>query len=182
MPEEPSTLPFFLFGSLMDPDIAQVVLGRRLAPRELRAAVLPGYRRLVVAEETYPALAPCVGARVNGVLLRTVSETEVARMRFFESAEFAVQSCRVVLPLGGDAQARVFLASAVLEYSDREWDYARRLRREKQDYLHATREWMQAFGRREAAELEAQWELARRGQAPATDEQLETSTGEEELS
>lgn len=154
----------FFFGSLMDGDVAELVLGRRIDARALQPGILHGYERLVVAEESYPALAPRAGGKVAGVVIDRINHAELARMQFFESEEFAPVACDIELAAGGYVSAQTFLAREVLQYTDQRWDYGHWQRHEKNDYLLLVREWMSEYGRREAHQLEAAWSSARREQ------------------
>ncbi len=156
---------FFFFGSLMDRDVAELVLGRRVDPGALRVGLLHGYERRVVAEETYPALAPRAGGKVAGLVLDEVDSADLARMQFLESDEFVPAPCEIELASGDYISAHTFVAREVLKYTDQPWDFTRWQREDKQDYLRLVREWMSEYGRREAHELEAAWSEARRQQA-----------------
>ncbi len=73
----------FFFGSLMDRDIAELVLGHRIEPGLQQPGFLHGYERLLVAEESYPALAPRPGSKVTGLIVEQISAVDMARMQFF---------------------------------------------------------------------------------------------------
>jgi hypothetical protein len=148
----------------MDRDVAELVLGRRIDARALQPGILHGYERLVVAEESYPALAPRAGGKVAGLVIDRLSAVELARMQFFESDEFAPVARDIELASGEYVIAQTFLAREVLQYTDRRWDYAHWQRHEKNDYLVLVREWMSEYGKREAHQLEAAWNSARREQ------------------
>ena len=55
---------FFFFGSLMDPAVASIVLGREIRAEQYAPATLVNFRCVRVAEETYPALVPALGETV----------------------------------------------------------------------------------------------------------------------
>jgi len=148
----------------MDRDVAALVIDRNINTDLLQAGILHGYERLVVAGETYPALAPRPGGKVTGVLVDEISAADLARMQFFESSEFAPVACDIELAVGGYVSAQTFLARAELVYSDQPWDYAHWQRHDKRDYLVLVREWMSEYGRSEAHQLEAEWSGARRAQ------------------
>jgi hypothetical protein len=154
----------FFFGSLMDRDVAELVLGRRIDARALQPGILHGYERLVVAEESYPALAPRAGGKVAGLVIDRISVVELARMQFFESDEFAPVDRDIELAGGEYVIAQTFLACEVLQYTDHRWDFAHWQRHDKDDYLLLVREWMGEYGKRKAHQLEAAWSSARREQ------------------
>ncbi|MDH3712374.1 MAG: gamma-glutamylcyclotransferase [Gammaproteobacteria bacterium] len=159
----------FFFGSLMDREVAELVLDRRIDPRALRSGILHGYECLVVAEESYPALAPRAGGKVAGVVIDQISAGELARMQFFESDEFEPVARDVELDSGEFVTAQTFLAREVLQYAGQLWDYAHWRLHEKNDYLVLVREWMSEYGKYEAHQLEAAWSSARREQLARQD-------------
>ena len=154
----------FFFGSLMDHDVAELVLGRRIAPDLRQPGILAGYERLIVAEESYPALAPRPGGKVTGLIVEQISEADMTRMQFFESDEFMPTACDIERVGGEFVSAQVFVAREVLELTDQPWEFERWLHQDKSDYLLLVRDWMQQYGEREAHQLEAAWNDARRDQ------------------
>ncbi|MDH3453017.1 MAG: gamma-glutamylcyclotransferase [Gammaproteobacteria bacterium] len=154
----------FFFGSLMDRDVAELVLDRHIEPRLQQPGILHGYKRLLVAEESYPALAPRAGGKVTGVVVDEISDADLARMQFFESAEFAPVAREIELIGGEYVSAQTFIAREVLQYTDQPWDFGHWLRDDKTDYLALVRDWMAAYGKRETHQLEAAWSSARREQ------------------
>jgi gamma-glutamylcyclotransferase (GGCT)/AIG2-like uncharacterized protein YtfP len=78
---------FFFYGTLMDADVRRAVLGRR-APRIVTPAVLEGWRRVLVAGASYPAIVRRAGARVDGVLARGIDAAAARRLDRYEGAEY----------------------------------------------------------------------------------------------
>ncbi len=162
---------FFVFGTLMDRDVAAVVLGRRFDPANALPAWLHGYQRLLVAGECYPALAPRAGGKVTGLLLSGLGDADLARMQFFESEEFEPRACEVELADGRWVSAQVFLATEALQLGEGAWRFDAWLRDHKAAYLERTRAWMAGFGRQATADLEVGWsealpDVAREAGAP----------------
>ncbi|MDF2231340.1 gamma-glutamylcyclotransferase [Albimonas sp. CAU 1670] len=77
----------FFYGSLRDPELAAVVLGRPFGEVPLRPARLPGHAVRQVAGENFPCVVPLEGAEAEGALACGLSEAEVARVAFFEDDE-----------------------------------------------------------------------------------------------
>lgn len=133
---------FFFFGTLMDRDVLTQVLDRPVADVELRAARLPGYRRVATAKEAYPMLVPDAAGAVEGVLLRRPSARDEVRIRHFEEDEFADRRVTVELLDGRRIPARAFFAVEDLEAAPHGWDFGTWARNDKARYLQRCRDWM----------------------------------------
>lgn len=136
-------MPFFFFGTLMDRDVLERVLDRPVPDDQLVPALLPGYRRVKAAAADYPALVPCPGGAVEGVVLRATTPRDEARILHFEADEYEPRVLPVRL-LDDDrpAAARVFLALPALGRTDEHWDPETWARRHKEGYLRLCDEWM----------------------------------------
>lgn len=150
----------FFFGSLMDPDVLDIVTGRRNAHTHLKAARLHGYARVCVAGESYPALKPHPGACVEGRMAEGLRERDLARILFFENEEFDFTLCRVELDCGRRVDAHVFLSAEHLDLEERPWDFERWAAVEKPAFLALAREWMEGFGALDFQELDLRWKLS----------------------
>ncbi len=139
-------LGFFFFGTLMDRDVLERVLGRHVPDDQLAPARLPGYHRVkVMAPAEYPALVPCPGEAVDGVLLRPASRRDEARILHFEDEEYAARVLPVWLGGGRSTQARVFMALETMGRTDERWELAGWTRRHKEAYLGQCDEWMSDY-------------------------------------
>jgi hypothetical protein len=102
-------LPFFFFGTLCDADVLALVIGRRPDPSRSEPAWLADHHALYVAGENYPTLRPQPGATVEGLLVRDLSEQEVARLCYYEGADYLLAELSVRLVTGAAQRARAFL-------------------------------------------------------------------------
>ncbi|PWE34227.1 tellurium resistance protein [Maritimibacter sp. 55A14] len=73
----------FLYGTLRDPDLLAVVLGRDSAP-DLVPARLHGHEPRSVVPGDYPVVLPCKGGATAGVLVTGLGSDEIARLKFYE--------------------------------------------------------------------------------------------------
>ena len=80
-----TTHDLFACGSLMCPDIMAAV---STLAREGHQAVLPGYRRLLVRGEQYPAVIPAPDTSVTGVVYHDITAEGWARLDRFEGAMY----------------------------------------------------------------------------------------------
>lgn len=136
----------FCFGSLLDPDVRRIVLGRAGPAHHLRPAVLEGYRRVRVPDEAYPAALRDPGARIDGLLVENLSPRERARVVFFEGREFELREHPVLVD-GAQVPALVCMATIPLGTSPEPWDYAEWVRRHKRHFLKAAAAYMAEFDR-----------------------------------
>lgn len=105
----PRTL--FLYGTLMDPEVLALVLGRDVAT-EAWAAVLPGFVRAAIAGRDFPGLWAAQGARTDGLTLR-VGTVELMRLNAYEGPHYRLAPVEVVQ--GGGAR------TAALTYVSKPW-------------------------------------------------------------
>jgi gamma-glutamylcyclotransferase (GGCT)/AIG2-like uncharacterized protein YtfP len=135
---------FFAYGTLMLPEVMEVVAGRRCAGAP---AVLHGHRRRLLRGAVYPVLLPAVGDEVPGVLWEELDAAALTRLDRFEDAIYERTLRGVVLANGEEREAFVYvlrpehhaLASA------EGWDEAEFRARHLDAFLDACR----AFVRRE---------------------------------
>jgi gamma-glutamylcyclotransferase (GGCT)/AIG2-like uncharacterized protein YtfP len=112
-------LSFFVYGTLMDPDLRAAVLGGPCV--SLRPAVLAGYRRRTVVGEDYPAIAPAKNSRVAGLLVAGISPAMAARASIYEGDQYDAVSLTVATTDGAACDAWTFLPQADVRLSTRDW-------------------------------------------------------------
>ncbi len=84
----------FTYGSLMYEAVwTRVVRGQYASAR----ARLPGFRRLAIRDETYPAVVADAGAEVLGRLWFDISPDDIERLDRFEGSEYRRQAVPVTL-------------------------------------------------------------------------------------
>jgi len=93
----------FAYGTLMWPEVLEAVIGRRLQGIPV---TLPGYVRLRVKREHYPAIVAAEGDRVEGILYRGLTAPEFARLDRFEGEEYDRRIERA-----GGAEVQVYVLS-----------------------------------------------------------------------
>lgn len=155
-----TSLPYFFFGTLMDPDVLAIVLGRAAASIEHEAARLDGYRRHRVFGESYPILRPAPDTAVDGLLVPSLSPGEAARVAFYEGEEYRPVPLTVV-SASGPRDALVFVDDGGLS-TDGEWDFERWRREEKAALLAAAHAFMSRFGKIDGRDsADAEWRAAK---------------------
>ncbi len=96
----------FLYGTLRHLPLLEMVLGRQVAPQELRAARLPGAAVTWVDGQPYPMIRLGGGPGAEGIVMAGASEADRARLDFYEGG-FGYALVPVTLEDGG--AARVYL-------------------------------------------------------------------------
>lgn len=126
---------FFFFGTLMDPQVRRLVIGRDPAAGRIEAAVLEGFRRVSVAGRPYPMLLPHRCGRVSGMLLHDLEADAVRRLIAFEGAEYHAAPVTVAARPGRLVTAAAFLADRSVAPSRRGWSLQTWQRRHKRAFL-----------------------------------------------
>ena len=148
---------WFFFGSLLSADVRHAVIGRAVPDDECAAVTLDGYRRVRVANETYPALVPAKGESVEGIVVSELTAEEALRVMWFEGEEYKPEAVLVRYPRGGFDEAFTFLAAPDLQLTDEAWDYDAWLEQELEQYVPMTDEWMSGYGKTDFASQNAIW-------------------------
>ncbi len=152
---------YFFCGTMRDLDVLELVVGRRAADTDMEPAALPGYRLARAIDESYPAVLPHAGCRIDGVLVHRLSAAEVERILWFEGWEYASRSVEVVLRDGAHAPASIFVPTEVLEFVEDEWDFDHWRRTEKDLLMTLVRGHMKLFGRATQDEAIRVWDETR---------------------
>lgn len=116
-------IPFFFYGSLQEPDLLSVVLGRPAAASGLIPATLPGYEIRKVAGEAFPCLAPRADGQAIGTIMQGISAAEAERIIFFEDEEEFELRPVTVDTADGPCAARSFFPRPFLSPGG-EWSFA----------------------------------------------------------
>ena len=141
-PDARMNAPLFVFGTLRDPDVLAVVLGRADGART-EPATLPGHAALVVAGRDYPVLVPDPDGEAAGNLLHAMEDADRARLGWFEGEAYALVPSRVETG-AGPADAVLFAAAAPLPTAG-PWRLDDWRRESKAGFLARARRWMAEY-------------------------------------
>ena len=149
--------PLFVYGTMLDRDVAETVLGRALDPACVHRAWLDGYRVVRLPDDTYPMLIEAPGEQVAGVLLYDLGPTDFDRVRFFESYEYELIDCTVRVPDHGYRHAARFGAAQAPPRRPEAWSLGWWRSAYKDRFLRYARHFMAFYGRGTLEEAEARW-------------------------
>jgi hypothetical protein len=111
----------FFFGTLMDPDLLALVLGHSIEGLRIERATVRGMRRVIVAGRTYPMLRPHPGGRVEGHLVHHLTETDRARLAYYEGSEYEVGTVTVTTESGQAVTAALYVCPPEIRAENRVW-------------------------------------------------------------
>lgn len=138
-------VPVFTYGTLLSPQVLQVVLGR--VPDRVDAE-LKGYSRHPINGQCYPAVRPCDGKSVQGSLLRSLTASELLAMDGFEDP--AYERCILPVWLSDDnvVMARVWARTAD-DVADldltKDWNYEYYLSAHEESYILRCARWAHEY-------------------------------------
>lgn len=148
---------YFFFGTLMDWDVLEAVIGHPPDDVRLLPARLAGWKRVKVRGEAFPMLIQQPWTQVDGMVAEGLSAADIARIRFFEDVEYVTQVCHPTLASGQRIDAVMHVSTEALYPSTRPWDFDEWRMTEKTVYLAMAREWMGLYDRRADLDLKAAW-------------------------
>jgi len=143
----------FFYGTLCDPALLAVVLGRDARDICLARARLPGFRVAAVKGRAFPMLCAEAAAEAEGILVRDLSALDIARLEFYEGAYlFALRQVDVTTATG-DRRAAVFMADDPRWTPGGAWHLDAWIKADAGVSVEAAHEVMANFGARPAGEV-----------------------------
>jgi hypothetical protein len=139
---------FFFYGTLLDHDVAALVLGRRLPPTAFLPASLPGHSRRRARGVSYPVVVRDPSGEVPGVVVGGLSARDVARLVAYEGPRYRIAPVKVKVA-GSLITVSVFepLERSFQPVEGTTWDLALWQRRDKRRFVERLR---RAFSARPA--------------------------------
>jgi hypothetical protein len=147
----------FFFGTLQDPDLFALVIGRPMTALATQPATLLGRQSRKVKGESYPILLPHPDGRVDGLLVDGFTPAEMDRMQFFESDDYALQPVTVTLADGSPVEAQIYASTGALEDAGEPWHLEAWQATEKPRTLMHHEAYMSLYGKMSSAEAALRW-------------------------
>src|SRR5690348_8423488 len=126
---------FFFYGTLLDRDVASLVLGRRLPPAAFVPAALPAHARRRVKGASYPIVVRDPRSEVRGAIVAGLSARDVKRLAAYEGPRYRIARLRVRI---GDTMTTVSVFEPVeqrFEPTRGNWELVPWQRRYKRAFL-----------------------------------------------
>lgn len=148
---------FFFYGSLMDEELLEAVLGRAASHLTFTPGWLDGYVAETAHGYTFPTLIERRGERVDGVIAKGLTQADIDRIAYFEDTEYAP----VVVDIStarSDVSAQVFMATATLKTTGETWAFDKWKVEHKPLLLAVTRKVMaEHYGTTPIESVDAVW-------------------------
>lgn len=147
----------FLYGTLCHVPLLEVVLGRPAAQIDMAPATLDGHGVWWVADHAFPMIAEAASGQAQGLILRSLSATDVARLDFYEGGfDYALQDVAVA-SCGGSHAAQVYFPAPGRWQAGAPWSLSDWVARWGAMTLSAAQEVMAQFGLMPVEEVRALW-------------------------
>lgn len=146
----------FFYGSLRDPGLLEIVVGRRVSEDEIDRAVAPGFATRRIAREAYPVLVPMAGRSAEGLLFQGASLSDMERLAFFEEAEYGLEPITVEVD-GTPREALYFRGTEKAVETDADWDFEAWRANDRTVALFAARELMTHYGHLPVEDIDTIW-------------------------
>lgn len=144
----------FFYGTLRHVPLLECVLGRGAATFDMSKAKLRDFMAWSSPDETYPVLRTQPGTDTTGIVVRDLSDQDVARLNYYEGG-FSYE-LRGVTMTSGEA-ADVYLPGSSVEALEAAWNFEVWQRRWADMTLWAASEVMEGFGTLSAADVAARF-------------------------
>jgi hypothetical protein len=133
----------FFFGTLMDAEVRDLVIGRTLPPAALQPAEVRGFRRVFVAGRAYPMLVPHPPGRVAGIVASGIDAEALRRLQVYEGEEYRLETLPVRTEAGEVIEAGMFMCPPDVTAERRDWRLDQWQRRYKRRFLAQIRALME---------------------------------------
>ena len=171
-----STTPLFFFGSLMDKEVLEIVLGRPMDTDLLKTGTLRGYRCEREAKESYPILIPCPGGEAKVLLADSLGQEDIQRILFYETGEYDL----VPFTITSDSKQVTALGFATgenIHTSGETWQLEAWQNKDKQAFRPMASKFMEGYGKMSILQALEYWDvLAEKFEQSASKEQQSTGT------
>lgn len=113
----------FFYGTLRYVPLLEIVTGKEAGTLDAQPARLPEHQVYTVSGQPFPMIEASAGSQAEGLLVRGLTEADVAALNFYEGGfDFELKPVEVLLAGGGMAQAGVYFPEPGLWTKGAVWD------------------------------------------------------------
>ncbi len=147
---------YFFYGTLRSISVLEKVIGKTSNHLNIIPAFAPKSELRLVIDENFPVIIFGDNYRgVEGILVKGLTDDDIARIRFFEDVEFAPKIMSV--EAGGKHQKAEYFSQKGVEPSMNPWFYEEWKEQDEALTLVTTELWMQLYGKYTAEEADQYW-------------------------
>lgn len=150
-------MPLFVFGTLRDREVLEIVLARAVAADSLRSATLADFCVVRLPDESYPILIPALGELADGAIIADLQAEDMKRIEFFESEEYTFRECKVSVDGAAIVDAVYCSEGTVAQGAVEPWDLEHWHRTHKAGFVDKIRQYMALYGHASIEEAERLW-------------------------
>ncbi len=148
---------FFFYGSLMDQELLEAVLGRKADRLTFAPGWLSGYIAETAEGYSFPTPIENRAGRIHGVIVKGLTAADVERIAYFEDEEYAPVVADI-MTAHTEIAARLYVATSRLKSSGEPWSFEKWRKHDKPLLLAVTRKVMKEhYGVTPMAEIDAVW-------------------------
>ena len=148
---------FFFYGSLMDRELLEAVIGRDLGNLSFTPGWMKGYVADTAERYSFPTLVEHRTGRVDGIVVKGLSAADVDRIAYFEDEDYTATVADIATA-EGDVSAQVYVATTRLKSSGKPWSFDHWRIHDKPLLLAVTRKVMcEHYGVTPMSEIDAVW-------------------------
>jgi hypothetical protein len=149
---------FFFYGSLMDRELLEAVLGRTAANLTFTPGWLTGYVAETAQGYTFPTLLERKGGRVDGIVTQGLTQADSDRITYYEDNDEYTARVVDISTATTEVAAQIFIAATPLMSSGQAWRFEHWRKHEKRLLLAVTRKVMREhYGVTPANEIHPIW-------------------------
>lgn len=151
---------FFCYGPLRHVPLLEIVLGRSVAGLAAVTAKLENHAVYWAKGQSFPTIRPEPGAAAVGLLIQGMSDTDLARLAFYNSRfEFDLSAVSAVTGTGETTQAQMFFPKLAFESPGGRWSLPDWVLEFGALYREAATEAMSHFGSKTDKEIVAMFPM-----------------------
>ena len=147
---------YFFYGTLRSISILEKVIGNKTDHLEINPSFEPQSELRLVINENFPVIVfDDSYSGVEGIVVKGLTEEDIARIRFFEDVEFSPKT--MVVEISGIQEEVNYFSQKGVEPSLDAWFYDKWKEKEEALTLLTTDLWMQLYGKYTAEEADQYW-------------------------